>query len=64
MGSILRGRRLLNYMIRMGFLLELVIGIAQEQGWEVDRKGFEQEMEKQRLQSGKKEVKKEELNIT
>lgn len=37
-----------------GFPLELTKVIAQERGFSVDEKTFEQEMEKQRIQSGKK----------
>lgn len=37
-----------------GFPLELTNVIAHEKGYTVDAQGFEQEMEKQRMQSGKK----------
>ena len=37
-----------------GFPLELIKVIAQERGFSVDLEAFEHEMEKQRLQSGKK----------
>lgn len=39
-----------------GFPLELTKVIAQERGFTVDTKGFEKEMEKQKTQSGKKEI--------
>jgi alanyl-tRNA synthetase len=39
-----------------GFPLELTCVIAHEQGFKVDKQGFEQEMEKQRTQSGKKVI--------
>lgn len=39
-----------------GFPLELIRIIAGERGFEVDIAGFEEEMEKQRAQSGKKQV--------
>lgn len=39
-----------------GFPLELTQLIAQEKGYTIDTAGFEQEMERQRAQSGKKET--------
>ena len=37
-----------------GFPIELIHAAAREKGYTVDTKGFEQEMEKQKAQSGKK----------
>jgi len=44
-----------------GFPLELTSVIAYERGYTVDAVGFEAEMEKQRLQSGKKVINKQEV---
>lgn len=46
-----------------GFPLELTNVIAQERGYTVDAVGFESEMEKQRLQSGKKVTNKQEVAL-
>lgn len=54
--KILSGHHAFKLYDTYGFPLELTKVIAQERGYRVDEAGFEQEMERQRIQSGKKEA--------
>lgn len=53
-GSTITGAQAFKLYDTYGFPLELTNVLAQERGLVVDRVGFEHEMERQRLQSGKK----------
>lgn len=52
--KLITGKQAFKLYDTFGFPIELVYARAREKGYRVDTKGFEQEMEKQQTQSGKK----------
>lgn len=61
--KIITGEQAFKLYDTYGFPLELTLDIAKEYGYTIDTQGFKQEMEQQKIKSGKKETRDKKISL-